>query len=130
MKRISAIDMASKIRTNYFDLTLDEVKKQVDWKKESFLVLLDDNKNVFGVLSQSDMLQAERYYSNLKSVHAWEVCSHKLLSVDENADINDVMRLMLDKHIHHVLVHNDDKYNGIISTLDILRIIHDKHIIH
>ena len=134
MNTVTASDIASEIKSFNYDTTLDEIKNNTDWLKQSCSIVLDDDKEVFGLISEADILEIEKEHRNLKSIHAWEICSHELFSVDQDTKINKIIELMLEKHIQHVLVDkvvgNKKKHVGIISTMDVFRAINESDVIH
>ena len=129
--KIKAIDVASKIQCHPYESTLNQIKNDINWQEKSCAVVCDENKKIFGVISESDILEAEKNNLNLNAVKGWEACSHDIICVEQDVDIDEVIKLMLDNNIHHVLVHDEDKKNdgecgGIISSIDILRHLHNK----
>lgn len=134
MELITASDLANKIEFYNYTATVDEIKKTTNWLKQSCAVVCDDDNEVFGVISESDILEAEKINRNLKAIHGWEICSHNLLSVTPDASVHDIITLMLKNRVHHILVRdikkNGKMYDGIISTLDIVKLFHDKHLLH
>ncbi len=134
MDNIYASDIANAIKYSDFNDSIEKIKNNNDWLNHSCVVVVDDDKKIFGVITEANILIAEKEQKNTKATHAWEICSHKLLSVSKGASINDVITLMLNNHVHHILVNdieiNGKECNGIISTLDILKLIHNKDLLH
>jgi predicted transcriptional regulator len=130
MEDIKASAIANKIDYYSYNETLDHVKNNTNWLIKSCAVMTDKNHKTFGIISESDILEIEKNDGNLKAMRGWEKCNHDIISVSPNSDIKEVIKLMLDNNIHHVLVlhinDNDDKYDGIISSMDILKALYDK----
>ena len=106
MSKITASHVANKIRSCDYNSTLEQIRNKTDWLKQSCSVIIDEDKQVFGVISEADILEAEKNHLNLKAIHAWEICSHKIISIEGEKDINEVIELMLNYNIHHILVKN------------------------
>ncbi|MDO8313203.1 MAG: CBS domain-containing protein [Sideroxyarcus sp.] len=58
---------------------------------------------------------------NPKAVHAWEICTHKAIMVDMDASTRDVAALIVQNHIHHVVITDAGTIKGIVSSLDFVR---------
>jgi predicted transcriptional regulator len=130
MEDIKASSIANKIDYYSYNESLDHIKNNTNWLKKSCAVMTDKNHKTFGIISEADILEIEKTHSNLKAVRGWEKCNHDIISVKPDSGIKEVIKLMLDNNIHHVLVldisDNDDKYDGIISSIDILKVLYDK----
>lgn len=129
MGNLKASDVANKIQCFPYTATVKEIKKNTNWREKSCAVVCDEEKQIFGVISESDLLEAEKNENNLASTYGWELCSHKIISAEPDSGIKYVISLMLENSIHHVLVPNmnkngDEAYNGIISSLDILKVLY------
>ena len=112
--------------------------------------VLDARGDVVGVVSQTDLLyyQLTRddelvvptdFYANVKvegrtlakgfqiedvnTATVEEVMTPVVHAVSANASIESVARLMTRRHIHRVIVRHGRKVVGIISALDLLRVI-------
>lgn len=50
-----------------------------------------------------------------------EVMSREVLSIDSSAELRDAGNMMVENSVHRLLVIDEDKLVGIISSLDVLR---------
>ena len=50
-----------------------------------------------------------------------EICTYKPLSVSADTPIDDVARQMVARHIHHVVVTEQGRVAGVVSSLDFVR---------
>jgi len=71
-------------------------------------------------LSEEDM---ETLHIEEEDIFVREIMTPQIFSVEEDARVAEVARMMLDGHIHRVLVTRDDKPVGIISTSDLLGLL-------
>lgn len=116
-----ASDIAKNIKCHNFNTSIDDIYHSTDWFKQSSAVVCDDQDRLFGIISESDIIEAQKLGTNLKSLKSWELCSHNMITVTAETDISEVIKVMLDNKIHHVLIlEEDDKCSKIISSLDIL----------
>lgn len=57
-----------------------------------------------------------------------EIYSTTVHSVSPQATLHEVIELLLHEHVHRLPVLEDGKLVGLISTLDVLRIMRDRHL--
>ncbi|MBI5200778.1 MAG: CBS domain-containing protein [Elusimicrobia bacterium] len=109
--------------------------------------VVDDDGRLLGVLSQTDLLrrgseaargQLSPFYREGEqmriaepvSVHdlspVREAMSRDLVSVEEDVPVADVARLMAERGIHRVLVTRDGELEGIVTTMDIVRLVSEE----
>ena len=82
--------------------------------------VLDKNNNVIGIISERDLSQfiyTERFNLNLPVT---KIMSKNLVSCDLNTSVTELMDIMTDKKIRHVLIIEDKKLNGIVSIGDVV----------
>ena len=83
-------------------------------------VVDSERQECFGIISLKDITQLNARKINLQAIRAWEACSYKPKSVTPDVSIEDVARLMLEHRIHHVIIVENSKLKGFVSTLDII----------
>jgi CBS domain-containing protein len=59
----------------------------------------------------------------LEQLHVRDVMSRRLITVPVAAGIREVARVLIDNHIHHVPVTDQQRLEGIISALDLVRLL-------
>jgi MFS transporter, DHA2 family, lincomycin resistance protein len=138
-----------KFTINKNDSILDAMKVMVD-NNVSGVVVVDNNKKLFGYLSDGDLIRyLAKNYSDIKNIYSYtfvdgeknkfktkveelstlKVCdivttSPITISVDE--DLGDVCKTMGEKHIKKAPVVKDDDLVGIIDRKDITRYVMNK----
>ncbi|HZN32311.1 MAG TPA: CBS domain-containing protein [Pirellulaceae bacterium] len=97
------------------------------------VAVVDSERHVIGILSESDLLrsrQAERTLAavgggpdtdDAPAVFARDVMSRQVVSVPLTATAADALRVLLDKQIHALPVVQDRRLIGMISSRDFLR---------
>ena len=97
------------------------------------VVVVDSERHVIGILSESDLLrsrQAERTLAavgggpetdDAPAVFARDVMSRQVVTVPFTATAADALRVLLDKQIHALPVVQDGRLIGMISSRDFLR---------
>ena len=105
------------------DDTAEHVTQILDSHKLSCVPVVDSNGKCFGVISASDFIHFYNAHKNPKALHAWEICTHKIIEVSPDISINEASELMLKNQIHHLVVTETETntINGIISSIDLLR---------
>lgn len=56
-----------------------------------------------------------------KNCTVHQIMTHEVISIDEDASLQSVTELLLEKHIHRVFVTADNKVVGVITAMDALR---------
>lgn len=106
-------------------------------KKESFqhLPVLDDNGNIAGMLSSTDIENFSLWVENaindpgtiLKNLVVRDIMTTKVISIRKNDAIEMANDLLLSNSIRALPVIDNGRIIGIISETDILRYYNDKY---
>jgi CBS domain-containing protein len=103
--------------------TVYEALEKMSGKEIGALVVME-NKKVVGILSERDyarkiILQGK----SSKNTLVQEVMSANLFSVTPDTKVEDAMVLMTGKHVRHLPVFEKNKFVGIISIGDVVKIV-------
>ena len=79
-----------------------------------------ERHDCFGIISLKDIAHFHAAKKNPRAVRAWEMCSYKPLTAGPESSIEEVGRLMVDNHIHHVVIVENGILKGFVSSLDII----------
>ena len=88
--------------------------------------ILNEKKNVVGIISERDLSQlihSERFNSNLA---VDKIMTKNLVTCDLNTSVTELMELMTEKKIRHILIMEDKKLLGIVSIGDVVNHLIDK----
>ena len=93
-------------------------------EKEIGAMVVMENKKVVGILSERDyarkiILQGK----SSKNTLVQEVMSTNLFSVTPDTRVEDAMVLMTGKHVRHLPVFEKNKFIGIISIGDVVKLV-------
>jgi predicted transcriptional regulator len=85
--------------------------------------LVDATGKIVSLVTKSDInrfhfTEGDPYYTR-----AWEIASPDIVTIDESASIQAAARLMLDRHLHHLMVVDADGMVGLISSFDFIRLV-------
>jgi len=103
------------------DDTVQAIEAQMAAKGLSWVPVLESNGVVLGVISASDLLRFHADKKDPSKVCAWQLCTHKPITVRADATISEVARLMFEKSTHHVVVTEGANIQGVVSSLDFVR---------
>lgn len=90
----------------------------------SCIPVLDPRNKCFGVISCSDLTHFELLERNPRLEKAWEICSHRVITIDEETTIDRACAMMLEHRVHHLVVTRKQVIAGIVSSLDLLAYLH------
>ena len=83
------------------------------------LPVIDSSIKVLGIVTAVDILRTIRQGKNLDSFRAVDIMTRNPVVVKEDTEINEVIELILQKHIILVPVINDQqRLVGVVSRLD------------
>jgi len=66
---------------------------------------------------------AERAGARVESMRVRDVMSRSLVTAEPDAPLEEAAKLLLDRHIHRVPVTRDGELVGILSSLDVVRLV-------
>jgi CBS domain-containing protein len=114
--------MVKKVITITKDSSVEEAVRLMN-EHEIGCLIVTDNKKARGMLTERDLLKRVLAKSkDPKKTKVEEVMSTPLISIDPDAEIEDVSRIMFQKNIKKVPIVRKDKLIGLVTLTDILRI--------
>lgn len=112
--------MKRDVTTVDIDDTIESVEHILDEGAHSFVPVMAPHGACFGVISASDLVNFHARQENPKLKRAWDVCTHAVIEVGPDASLKDVACLMLKKRVHHVVIVDQGRMAGILSSLDLI----------
>ena len=107
------------------DTSVARAEQQMLKRNRRCVPVVDDQRNIFGVLGYSDIVKHRQNQGNLRSTKVWEICSHIVFSVAPMATLETVVDVMVENSVHHVLV-LEGKVRGIVSIMNLLQLYRSK----
>jgi len=96
------------------------IRVMADTEIHAIMVAEHEGAPPVGVVSHMDTIA--HYSEDLTAIEARDVMTPEVISVSENATVKSAAKKLLDSDIHRLLVvGDDDKPLGILSTTDIIR---------
>ena len=102
------------------DMPVHEIIKNTSWEEISSVVVVDKDKKVIGIITEKDILHVESLGVKPDNLVASDICSRDIVKISPEDSIIGAAHLMIEHHVHHVLIMVGDYVEGIISTLDVL----------
>jgi len=125
---------------------IDEVERVIADAKISGVPVIGDTGRIIGILSTTDLVDryadnAEpedarfessdedgdetivEYEGNRSRLCAADVMTPEVESIPSSTPLRDVARRMVEREIHRLMVVDDGKLVGLVSTLDVLRAV-------
>jgi CBS domain-containing protein len=112
--------MVAKVMTTTPRQTYGHVKHVLADQRVSCMPVVNDEFEPIGIVSASDLLVDRPTDTPIS-----DFMTTKVYTVPQYADVSLAARIMRNHHIHHVIVTNERKVVGIISSFDLLRLVED-----
>lgn len=98
--------------------TVDQIKgKMTKSNLHNIPVVSSDNVPI-GVVSASDLLAAEKEGTPISNI-----MTEKVYTIPEYEDVSLAARMMRNHKIHHLIVTQEQKVVGVISSFDLMKLI-------
>ncbi len=145
MKKAKDI-MTSDVITAEEDISVKDLAKLLYENKISGVPVFDDQKQVIGVATESDLIdqnkkvhiptvvaildsfvflenpeKMEKDIKKMAAINVGDICSHELVSVTPDTRLDEVATLMAERQIHTLPVMDGEKLVGVIGKTDIIR---------
>ncbi|HEY8977729.1 MAG TPA: CBS domain-containing protein [Burkholderiaceae bacterium] len=122
MKRTVSSMMSRDVCVVDMDDTLASVEQRLADRRLSWAPVLEGSAGtVIGVIGAADLLRLRAQGGDSQAVRAWQMCAFKPLTVSADADLFEVAREMVERHLHHVVVTEGGAVVGVLSSLDFVR---------
>lgn len=86
-------------------------------------ILIKENDKITGILTNKDVMESiVKDKSSAFDMNLSEFITSDLISVSENDEVNNAIKVLKNAKTHHLMVHNDkSEIIGIFSSYDIVR---------
>ncbi len=122
MKRISVQDiMTRKIVRADQEATIAEIIRLMTENKIGSIVILD-NKKPTGIITTRQILQVAEKCIPPDSIKARDIMAHPLVTINQDANLRQASILMLQNGIKKLVVVDNEKLLGLVTTTDIERV--------
>jgi CBS domain-containing protein len=115
--------MQRHVRSIDMDTTVAQIEALFAEHKLSWVPVIGGDDAVLGVISESDLVRFRAMLPDLAGLRAWQLCTYRPISVQADAPAEAVARLMVEHRVHHAAVIEHDRVVGVVSSLDLLRLL-------
>ncbi|AMM54152.1 CBS domain-containing protein [Pyrococcus kukulkanii] len=102
------------------DTTVQEASKMMMEFEVGSLVVIDDEGNVVGFFTKSDVLRRVIVPGLPYTTPVKEIMTKNLITVDANTPLGEVLKRMAEHRIKHILIEEEGKIVGIFTLSDLL----------
>jgi CBS domain-containing protein len=110
--------MTPNVRTIERNTLISEVAGIFDLEKIGGAPMVDEDGNIVGLVSKSDIVHFEFIGGDPFEVRACEIATSQLLTIDVSSPLADAAHKMLEEHVHRLLVVDGEAPVGILTSLD------------
>jgi CBS domain-containing protein len=98
--------------------TVGQIKAKMTKRNVSSVPVVSPDNAPIGVVSASDLLAAEKEGTPISNIMA-----EKVYTIPEYEEVSVAARMMHNHKIHHLIVTQEQKVVGVISSFDLLKLI-------
>jgi len=88
--------------------------------------LVDELGDTTEFITKSDINRFHFTDGDPDYTQAWEIANPNVITIDASASIEEAAGLMVDKHMHHLLVVDEDGVAGLLSSFDFIKLASGK----
>ena len=100
--------------------TVDKVKSKMSKLSLSNMPVVSTDNLPIGIVSASDLLAAGKEGTPISNI-----MTEKVYTIPEYEDVSVAARMMRNHKIHHLIVTQEQKVIGIISSFDLMKLVED-----
>jgi CBS domain-containing protein len=115
--------MHREVQTFDMDTTIADVERALVERRLSWAPVRGDGGGILGVISAPDVARFHAEGRDAAASKAWQLCTYKPITARPDESLQDVARRMVDHHVHHVVVVEKGGVVGVVSALDIVRLV-------
>jgi len=98
--------------------TVGQIKGKMTKHNLSNIPVVSSDNTPIGVVSTSDMLTVEKEGTPISNI-----MTEKVYTIPEYEDVSVAARVMRNHKIHHLIVTQEQKVVGVISSFDLLKLV-------
>ena len=114
--------MTTQVVTIEPETTLKEAINLLVKIEISGLMVMKDDSELVGVISEKDLLVAYDFLGQVKTPVS-DFVNREVISIEEDTPVEEISRLLVQQNIRRVPVVKDKKLVGIVSRRDLLKCI-------
>ncbi len=107
--------------------TVKTASQSLHEKSVGCMPVIGKDKNVVGIISERDLSQLIYKEKFNTSLLITEIMSKNLITCDLNTSVTELMEIMTEKKIRHILVMEEKKLLGVVSIGDVVNHLINKY---
>lgn len=114
------------VKVNH-EISALELSKIMLKRRISSVSIIDNDNKIIGIVTEKDLIRevcAKNILAN--TLTAAKVMSSPLITISKNSSINDATKLMVEKKIKHLAIHENNDVIGIVTTYDLINVLRNK----
>ncbi len=114
------------VKVNH-EISALEISKIMVKRRVSSVSIIDNDNKIIGIVTEKDLISevcAKNILAN--TLTAAKVMSSPLITISKNSSINDATKLMVEKKIKHLAIHENNDVIGIVTTYDLINVLRNK----
>jgi signal-transduction protein with cAMP-binding, CBS, and nucleotidyltransferase domain len=114
------------VKVNH-EISALEISKIMVKRRVSSVSIIDNDNKIIGIVTEKDLIRevcAKNILAN--TLTAAKVMSSPLITISKNSSINDATKLMVEKKIKHLAIHENNDIIGIVTTYDLINVLRNK----
>ena len=114
------------VKVNH-EISALEISKIMVKRRVSSVSIIDNDNKIIGIVTEKDLIRevcANNILAN--TLTAAKVMSSPLITISKNSSINDATKLMVEKKIKHLAIHENNDVIGIVTTYDLINVLRNK----
>jgi signal-transduction protein with cAMP-binding, CBS, and nucleotidyltransferase domain len=114
------------VKVNH-EISALEISKIMVKRRVSSVSIIDNDDKIIGIVTEKDLIReicAKNILAN--TLTAAKVMSSPLITISKNSSINDATKLMVEKKIKHLAIHENNDVIGIVTTYDLINVLRNK----
>ena len=114
------------VKVNH-EISALEISKIMVKRRVSSVSIIDNDNKIIGIVTEKDLVRevcAKNILAN--TLTAANVMSSPLITISKNSSINDATKLMVEKKIKHLAIHENNDVIGIVTTYDLINVLRNK----
>lgn len=116
--------MSNNVITTQPHFTVGQLKEKMAKRSVSNVPVVSPDNEPIGVVSASDLIAAEKEGSPISNI-----MSEKVYTIPEYEDVSVAARMMRNHNIHHLIVTEEHKVVGVISSFDLLQLVEGRRFV-
>ncbi|MDC1288080.1 CBS domain-containing protein [Gammaproteobacteria bacterium] len=121
MRKVSDI-MIPAIQSIHRNKSVREAESYFMNENISGAPITDDEGNLVGFVSKTDIIRFDSIGEDPTYTRLYEIANPNVVTVSASLPINEAAQIMLQEHIHHLVVMNGESLAGTLSAFDFVRL--------